>query len=205
MDQTPPDRQSRILDAAQRAFARSGLHQTTMADVAREANMTAGNLYRYYASKNAIAAAIAERDRQELATDFARLNAGGSTIDGLVELGRKHLVEEPSFRMAMTMELWAEAARNPEMRAICTSFEETLLKHMGDFILQARTRGEMPPHADPAQIIPIILMLSHGFIQFRATHPNDDPVPFGELMFNTIRFLLTAQTGPNSISAVTGH
>ncbi|MGL4526835.1 MAG: helix-turn-helix domain-containing protein, partial [Aestuariivirga sp.] len=45
MDHSPQDRQTRILDAAQRAFAHAGMHQATMADVAREAGMTAGNLY----------------------------------------------------------------------------------------------------------------------------------------------------------------
>jgi TetR/AcrR family transcriptional regulator, repressor for uid operon len=200
MDQTPPDRHSlipaRILDAAQRAFARSGLHQATMAEVAREAGMTAGNLYRYYANKNAIIAAIAEQDRQELATDFAALNAAGSTLDGLIELGRKHLVREPAFRMAMTLELWAEAARNPGVRSICTVFEETLIKHMGEFIIQAKLRGELQEGSDPAMIVPVLMMMSHGYIQFRATHPNDDPEPMGELMFGAIRTMM--QSGPAS-------
>jgi TetR/AcrR family transcriptional regulator, repressor for uid operon len=201
MDQTQPDRQSpipaRILDAAQRAFARSGLHQATMAEVAREAGMTAGNLYRYYANKNAIIAAIAERDRQELATDFAALNAAGSTLDGLIEIGRKHLVHEPAFRMAMTLELWAEAARNPGVRSICAMFEETLIKHMGEFIIQAKLRGELPADSNPGMIVPVLMMISHGYIQFRATHPHDDPEPMGELMFTAIRTMM--QSGSASV------
>jgi TetR/AcrR family transcriptional regulator, repressor for uid operon len=196
MDQASPDRLSpipaRILDAAQRAFARSGLHQATMAEVAREAGMTAGNLYRYYANKNAIIAAIAEQDRQELATDFAALNAAGSTLDGLIELGRKHLVREPAFRMAMTLELWAEAARNPGVRSICTVFEETLIKHMGEFIIQAKMRGELAEGSDPAMIVPVLMMMSHGYIQFRATHPGENPEPMGELMFAAIRTMMQA-------------
>ncbi len=163
-----------------------------MAEVAREAGMTAGNLYRYYTNKNAIVAAIAERDRQELAVDFAALNAAGSTLDGLIELGRKHLVREPAFRMAMTLELWAEAARNPGVRSICTVFEETMIKHMGEFITKAQARGELPPGSDPAMIVPVLMMMSHGYIQFRATHPGEDPEPMGELMFAAIRTVMQA-------------
>ena len=47
------DRRARILDAAERCFVRSGFHRTTMQDVAAEAGMSPGNLYRYFASKEA--------------------------------------------------------------------------------------------------------------------------------------------------------
>ncbi len=40
------DRHTRILDAAERCFARAGIHRTTMQDVASEAGMSPGNLYR---------------------------------------------------------------------------------------------------------------------------------------------------------------
>ena len=40
-----------------------GFHRTTMQDVAREAGMSAGNLYRYFASKEALVSGMIERDR----------------------------------------------------------------------------------------------------------------------------------------------
>jgi len=43
-----------ILDAAIRAFTRSGLHATTMQDIAREAGYTAASLYTYFKSKQEI-------------------------------------------------------------------------------------------------------------------------------------------------------
>ena len=53
-DPTSADTKTRILDAAERCFVRSGFHRTTMQDVAAEASMSPGNLYRYFASKDAI-------------------------------------------------------------------------------------------------------------------------------------------------------
>jgi TetR/AcrR family transcriptional repressor of uid operon len=40
------ERHIRILDAAERVFARAGFHAATMQDVAAEAGMSPGNLYR---------------------------------------------------------------------------------------------------------------------------------------------------------------
>lgn len=43
-----------ILEAAVKAFARTGLHGTTMQDIAREAGYTAASLYTYFKSKQEI-------------------------------------------------------------------------------------------------------------------------------------------------------
>ena len=64
------DRRPQILDAAEACFTRSGFHRTTMQDVAGEAGMVPGNLYRYFASKDALILALIERDRAEIAADF---------------------------------------------------------------------------------------------------------------------------------------
>ena len=60
------DRRTHILDAAERSFVRAGFHRTTMQDVAAEAGMSPGNLYRYFPSKDALVAGLCERDRGEL-------------------------------------------------------------------------------------------------------------------------------------------
>ena len=45
------DKREAILAAALRVIARSGLHNTSMDAVAREAGVAAGTLYRYFPSK----------------------------------------------------------------------------------------------------------------------------------------------------------
>ena len=55
-EELPSERRTHILDAAERSFTRGGFHGTTMQDVAAEAGMSPGNLYRYFASKDALVA-----------------------------------------------------------------------------------------------------------------------------------------------------
>jgi AcrR family transcriptional regulator len=52
------DRREQILDAALRAFARKGFVRTTNKDIAREAGITPGLIYHYFASKEALFRAI---------------------------------------------------------------------------------------------------------------------------------------------------
>ncbi|WP_025414044.1 TetR/AcrR family transcriptional regulator [Gemmatirosa kalamazoonensis] len=66
------DKRSAILAAALRLIARSGLHNTPMAAIAREAGVAAGTLYLYFPSKEAMVNAlyldlIQDRDRAYLA------------------------------------------------------------------------------------------------------------------------------------------
>ncbi len=52
------DTQAQILRAATERFRHYGYRKTTMAEVARDCGMSAGNLYRYFESKSDIGAAV---------------------------------------------------------------------------------------------------------------------------------------------------
>ena len=83
-EESTAERRRLILDAAERSFTRAGFHRTTMQDVAAEAGMSPGNLYRYFPSKDALVAGLCERDRAGLANEFAEMReAGGDFLDGL--------------------------------------------------------------------------------------------------------------------------
>lgn len=57
---TVEDRREQILDAAIRVFARKGFSRATNKDIAREANITAGLIYHYFDSKEALLQKIIE-------------------------------------------------------------------------------------------------------------------------------------------------
>jgi AcrR family transcriptional regulator len=82
----------RILTAASDAFAREGYRGARLADIALDAGVATGNLYRYYPNKDALFGAVVPRTDaarllrlirarvRELAhlRDWSRANAGGS-------------------------------------------------------------------------------------------------------------------------------
>jgi AcrR family transcriptional regulator len=71
--QRPADKRLAILDAAVRLIARSGLHNTPMSALAREAGVAAGTLYLYFPSKeamiNALYLDVLEERGRAIATD----------------------------------------------------------------------------------------------------------------------------------------
>ena len=113
------DRRQRILEAAERAFVRNGFHATTMQHVADEAGMSAGNLYRYFPSKEAIVEGLCELDQAERAQAFAELIADHRHImQALRDALRQHVLAKPPEKARLLVEIWAEAGRNPRVAAM---------------------------------------------------------------------------------------
>ncbi len=81
----PKDKASspaKIIDAARRLMADKGVKQTTLADIAREAGISRGTLFYYYASKNDLIYDILEKHLSDL-TDaiFDSLSRRRNTTD----------------------------------------------------------------------------------------------------------------------------
>ena len=103
-----PERREQILDAATRAFARTGFTATGLDDVAAEAGVTHVILYRHFASKHELYRAVLDRactrlgnavgtDNYDEGSIPALLRAAGDDPDGFRLLFR-HAAREPEFR-----------------------------------------------------------------------------------------------------------
>jgi AcrR family transcriptional regulator len=82
-----------ILDAAMRAFARSGLHGTTMQDIAREAGYTAASLYTYFKSKQEIVDAMSNQLTDEYVQVFEQPLPSGLSFRQRFELVAQRQLE----------------------------------------------------------------------------------------------------------------
>jgi len=113
-------RRAQVLDAAVLCFGRSGFHGASMTDIAAEASMSVGQIYRYFANKEAIIASIVARDMAEAAKLMEEMRVrGGDPVEELVAVMRykmEHL-DDP-VRTALSLEILAEAARNPRVAEI---------------------------------------------------------------------------------------
>ncbi|WP_092172333.1 TetR/AcrR family transcriptional regulator [Bosea sp. OK403] len=184
------ERHIRILDAAESVFARAGFHAATMHDVAVEAGMSPGNLYRYFASKDAIIAGMAERDRAQIAADFTDLDpARGAVLDQLEALGRRHMTQKPREKAVIALQIWAEAARNPAMASMCADIDETVIGGLVAAIAGAKASGELPANLDDARFLQAIFMMADGFFCRRAVDPQFDAAAGAETLFAAMRGL----------------
>src|SRR5688572_7792479 len=82
-------RAAEIRDAAMRVFVRRGVEGATMQEIAREAGLSAGAIYRYYAGKDELLRAVFEQCGAENRELFeASLAATGSPLAALLQAGR---------------------------------------------------------------------------------------------------------------------
>jgi AcrR family transcriptional regulator len=73
-----------ILDVARAQFAQRGLEATTVRDIADAAGISAGNLYRYFGSKDAMVTTILSEFSDRLLDAYREvLAAGGSAVESL--------------------------------------------------------------------------------------------------------------------------
>ncbi|CAN5418437.1 TetR family transcriptional regulator [soil metagenome] len=85
---TKEETKNRILEKADELFRQYGFGKTTVADIAEEMEMSSANIYKFFASKEAIVQASADRNlaivRKNVA-DIARSSASvGQRIEGIV-------------------------------------------------------------------------------------------------------------------------
>src|SRR3954454_4420931 len=113
--QRQADRRDEILSAAQRCFVRSGFHQTSMQEICKEAEMSAGNLYRYFPSKEAIIAGIAKRDREEVAQSFEQVDLAQGLFVVIDHMARQYFYGRSVEQVKLCTEVMAEARRNVEV------------------------------------------------------------------------------------------
>jgi AcrR family transcriptional regulator len=109
-------RRRQILDAAAACFARDGFHRASMQDIVRESGISAGLVYRYFAGKDDVIAAIVTEwhDQRQV---FAHGTVGERTaayLDYLRGVGEP--ASEPVLRLGV--QIWAEAMHNRRIREL---------------------------------------------------------------------------------------
>jgi|SRR5689334_9473893 TetR/AcrR family transcriptional repressor of uid operon len=202
-DESLADRRAQILDAAERSFCRSGFHRTTMQDVAAEAGMSPGNLYRYFPSKDALVAGLCERDRVGLSREFMNLGADdGDFLAAFRALGRKHFEEANAAKARLCLEIWAEATRNPAIAALQADFDRTLEEQLAAAFERAKAAGRVHPAVNARAIASIVSKLGDGLFVRRAVAADFDPERETGEVFALIEALLA---GTIVIPAVVGQ
>lgn len=113
-------RRQQILDAACDQVRQSGFHGASMADIAKAAGLSVGQIYRYFENKEAIIAAIVAQDLAEMREKFAELERQpGNLLQAIT--GHMPEAMEKCYdlrRSALVLEVLAEAARNPKVAMI---------------------------------------------------------------------------------------
>ena len=193
--QKQSDRRAEILAAAQRCFVRSGFHQTSMQEICAEAGMSPGNLYRYFPSKESLIAGIAERDRTEVAQEFASADLSQGFFAVLEGMAHHHFSVRPDEQVKLCTEIMAEARRHPEIARISSSFDADVKRWLIDLFKAGAERGDIPKDVNFETVVSMLMIIAYGVWWRRALDPNFKPEALVPLFMDITRFMLRAQSG----------
>jgi AcrR family transcriptional regulator len=179
MPQVPPepslvDRRAQILEAAIICFAKQGFHQTSMHDISAEAGISVGLIYRYFANKEAVIAAMADRHKKEIQDLLERARLAPSLFESLEILFTAHCCENsPKVLSAFVVDLYAEASRNPKVAGLVLGILETSMEGLTDLLARA-PEAQRPSHdLTPRQMAELIFAVARGMLMRDVLQPSD--------------------------------
>jgi TetR/AcrR family transcriptional regulator, repressor for uid operon len=187
-------RREHILDAAEVCFAHSGFHRTTMQDICKEALISPGALYVYFASKEDLIAGIAERDRTEFAERFAELSAAPEFMKALSSLGERYFAEEPAYKRTMGIEIGLESTRNAKVGAMYRSVDRFVLDSFEKLFQRLANEGRIAPELDIPTVAKVFSIIGDGMFMRRATDPEFDAKAVMPAVMTLIGKLLNPQS-----------
>ncbi|GLU42117.1 MULTISPECIES: TetR/AcrR family transcriptional regulator [unclassified Pseudomonas] len=169
-------RREQILEAAWCCFQHRGLSATTMEDIVREAGVSAGSVYLYFASKDELVLAAVDRSLGGLEQELAPLLQDRTTqpLDQLLESMLAALLRfaghERFDLLRIALHGWSEAQHNAGlaelMRGHYTRFRKSLASTLA-------RRAEFA--ASPEDAAQLLLSLLLGFIAQRGVLADTDP------------------------------
>ncbi len=166
--QVDHDRRDHIAAAAERAFIRHGFHAATMQQVAEEASMSAGNLYRYFASKEALVEGICFLDQRERVNAFHALAHSGNLLGTLETMLRENVLNKPQHKTVMFLEVAAEAARNPRIAEMLRANDAEVMGGLAALIDAAKANGEADAGLDSRFAAKLMFTYVAGLFRRRA-------------------------------------
>jgi AcrR family transcriptional regulator len=145
----PAVRRAQILRASRTCFANAGFNATTVDDIAAEAGVSVGLLYRVFGSKTAIIEAIIlDQVEEQIEQAFEIISTSpASGIDRTKVIKSFEDASQDMQSLALTFEIAAEACRNAQLRAFMQSrrakLYATLLERLTEAGMSRKTAERM--------------------------------------------------------------
>lgn len=168
----------RILAAAKTCFIDHGFHAASMGDIAHQAGMSPGLIYRYYESKSAIIVAIMARQLEESLENIRKLNADtdfAETVFSIYTQWRDR--EGPVMNPALFAEMSAEATRDAAVAAALRNSDRAIRQELCHVVRTgiAKAAGQALPDAVIEQRALALQTFFEGLAMRAMREPDLDP------------------------------
>ncbi|SNY66682.1 TetR/AcrR family transcriptional regulator [Enterobacter sp. CC120223-11] len=178
-------RQDEIITAARRCFRSHGFHAASMSQIAAEAKLSVGQIYRYFSNKDAI---IEEMIRRIIDNRIAEMS-GKAQVDAIPQIlaWRVTLSEDDD---ALMLEMSAEATRNPQVAAMLAQADARMFENAC-----ANVKRDCP-HLSDERIrccVEVVAVMMEGTFYRRLTPQKVPPEQLEKLYREITTMLFTAR------------
>jgi AcrR family transcriptional regulator len=160
----------RILNGAHRAFRQTGYRGTSIPEIAREAGVSVGQIYRFFPGKQELFLGVCQ-ERTDL-----KLNELALQLSGIADPQERLRAAIHFFVASLVDDGWgsivinaqAEADRNPRLRDMLIRLSDQERGFAAMFIRELVARGEAAPDLDVTSASLAVALLLHGAIAHQA-------------------------------------
>jgi AcrR family transcriptional regulator len=171
-------RKRQILTAANRCFARLGLHNATMQDVIRESGLSAGAIYNHFSSKEDIIVAIADsrhRAEAEVCRNIEDMADAHAAVAYMGQAFFWHLRDpDQDEERRVGVQLWAEALNNERLLKVSLEGLAEPLRVLIALIDALKKAGEIPAEIETEGLARVMIALFQGFVLQKSREPDLD-------------------------------
>ncbi len=166
-------RRRQILSAALRCFAQQGFHRTTMQDIFREADLSPGAVYSYFAGKDELVRSIVGAMMSFLAESAPLFNEPlpegrprrpGEALAELIDRYRAFELGTVVERARIFPHLVGEQQRDPQLNAAVRSGIGQARGGFESLARAAQDRGELGPGVEPREVATLAISLLQGLL-----------------------------------------
>ena len=159
----------RIQDAALSCFVRKGFSGASMADIVKEAGLSAGAVYVYYASKSELMVDVGRRVMEPRIAVLETARTGSEVTPPsavFIELLDSLLIDNPFS--SIIVQVWAEASFDEEFADFAATIFESLVEectvYLASYLHEARGAGIEPAREQAEALVPAILAMIQGAV-----------------------------------------
>ncbi|MFC8347028.1 TetR/AcrR family transcriptional regulator [Streptomyces sp. NPDC057280] len=194
-------RRRQILDGAAICFARNGFHATSMQDVLKEVDLSAGAVYRYFSGKEALIAAIVEEVLGQVRDGFEEAALGSpppppdllaATVLARILATKEFLTVDgrPAFPR-LVVQVWTETLRNEELAGVLRDGYGGVRQTWGRIVQAYQDAGMMRSDMSPDHVARTMMAAVMGFLAQQALF---GPVPT-DVLRDGLRALMSVRDG----------
>ncbi len=177
-------RKESILDSALKVFARRGIQFATMAEIAEEAGISAGAIYRYFPGKEALIDACFSENTEQITSEWHREveAAEGNPLDALFNIARTSVAHlygdgaEDRTRVMAERILDGSRMDDEKWRADASRERDAIAHGLAEPIELAQAGGTFPASIDAYQLSQALLSFYNGARLGRLIGPEMDPM-----------------------------